>query len=226
MVSMLFSCLLLDLDDTLAPEWDYVVGGYRAAARVLADAAGGDAAAVLNRFVYEHMKYGRHRIMDRIVAQYGVDADLVPALVRAYREHAPCMHLYPGVETALRRLSAGGARIAVVTDGAAGVQRGKVRSLNLERFVDSVIYCAECNAPKPDPTGYRTAMESLGATPDETLVVGDDPFCDLGAAAALGVAACRVRTGRYGKVACDAWPVLQDLPTFADAALWIAGRGG
>lgn len=219
-----FTYLLIDLDDTLAPEWDFVAGGYRAAAQILARAVGRDADTVFNLFVYEHMKYGRYRIMDRMVAALKAEPALVPGLVRAYRDHPPDMHFYSGVREALLRLSEAGCKLAVVTDGAIEIQRRKVESLGLRSAVDAIVLCLECKAPKPEVGAFQRAMELLRADPAKTIVVGDDPFHDLGAAAALGVPACRVRTGRYGQVQSIGTSALCDFPAFVGVASWLLGE--
>lgn len=223
-LSSAFAFLLIDLDDTLAPEWGYVAGGYRAAADALARATDQDSDLLFNLFVYEHMKYGRYRIMDRMVSALGMQPSLTQDLVRAYRDHAPTMEFYPGVRETLRQLVSSGFKLAVVTDGAVEVQRRKVEALDLEDLVDAVVYCQECNTPKPNAGAFRIAMERIGADPARTLIVGDDPFHDLGAAATLGMAACRVRTGRYGPVEALRMSPLADIAAFSDLPAWLNGN--
>lgn len=223
-MSFAISFLLIDLDDTLAPEWDYVAGGYRAAAEVLARLSKENVDILFNRFVYEHMKYGRYRIMDRMTAAFGMDPAVARSLVSAYRAHAPAMQFYPGARQALQQLARSECKLAVVTDGAVEMQQRKVQAIGLEDLVDTVVYCMAYDAPKPDPGGFRIAMQQIGADPERTLVVGDDPFHDLGAAAAIGVSACRVRTGRYGLVESPKVPALVDIAAFSALPAWLNGR--
>lgn len=213
---MKYSFLLIDLDDTLAPEWDFVSGGYRAAAALMAGTTGEDEARVYNRFVYQHMKYGRAGIMQRM----SNDAELASELVVAYRNHTVEMRFCPGAREALTKLREGGARLAVVTDGALEMQKCKAASLGLSDLVETIVYCAELDAPKPDPAGFADAMAQLGAVASETLIIGDDPLHDIEAARRLEVAACRVRTGKYALVEGCA-PTVGDLPAFADFPDWL-----
>lgn len=219
-----FRYLLIDLDDTLAPEWDYVAGGYRAAAELLSQRTGKDSSVLFNQFVYEHMKYGRYRIMDRMASIYQASPDLAKDLIDAYRHHLVNMHFYPGVEKALRQLVAKGCRLAVVTDGSVDMQRRKVASLGLADLVEVIVYCLEWNAPKPSSKAFQQAMFTLGAEPAATIVVGDDPFHDLQAAAALGLRACRVRTGRFATIDNPDAVGIAELKTFAALPNWLHGE--
>lgn len=215
-----FRNLLIDLDDTLAAEWDFVSGGYRAAAGRLARETGQSESALFNRFVYEHMKYGRRGIIDRVVAATDSSPALTAELVEAYRTHLPRMHFYAGASEALQKLVTAGCRLAVVTDGAVDVQRRKVSALGLAARIPVIVYCMDLNAPKPDPSGFTKAMGLLGANASDTLIVGDDPLHDLVAAERLGIPSCRVRTGRYALVEAEVKPE-GDLPAFSDLPEWL-----
>lgn len=51
---------------------------------------------------------------------------------------------------------------------------------------------------KPSPSFFQQALDALGLTPRETLVVSDDPFSDLAGAKAMGMKTAFVLTGKYG----------------------------
>ena len=216
-----FRYLLLDLDDTLAPEWDFVSGGYRSIAIRLGKQYGIPAHDIFNLFVYEHHKYGRYKIIDRVIEALNLDSALIPDLARIYRNHTPAIDFYPGVQRALERLIAAGYHLAVVTDGEASIQRRKAKVLGLERYIQTIIYCSEVGAPKPEIDSFEIAMNKIGAVQNETLIVGDDPYLDIMAAATLRIHACRVRTGRYGLVEHDNLPVIADFSTFSEFAFWL-----
>jgi len=52
-------------------------------------------------------------------------------------------------------------------------------------------------AGKPEPAVYQRALESLGALPESTLFISDDPFSDLAGARRLGMATVFVLSGKY-----------------------------
>lgn len=51
-------------------------------------------------------------------------------------------------------------------------------------FVDAYVLSHEHGWMKPEPALFRAACEALGAEPERTLMVGDDPIADGGAVAA------------------------------------------
>lgn len=207
------SCFLIDLDDTLYAEVDYVDSGYRAIAPLIAGANGLDAAQVLALLRYEFRKYGRTGAFDRLYKALKITAPAVPDLVAAYRTHAPDIAFYPDADEALARLTTI-APVAIVTDGDGGMQRAKVKALGLESRVNAVVYCWDHHAPKPATQGYLHAASLLGVDPAHAVVVGDDPFHDMIAARALGAEAIRVRTGRLADLDMPA-PDIREYASFA-----------
>lgn len=209
------SCFLIDLDDTLYSELDYVDSGYRAIAPAMADACGADPAELLYLLRHELRKNGRTHVFDRVVKHYQGDRTAVPALVEAYRNHTPDIAFYPGAEdalAALRRI----APVAIVTDGAALMQKRKIEALGLTSLVDAVVLCWECGAPKPATRAYQLAVEQMGAGISDAVVIGDDPLHDMAAAHAIKARAIRVRTGRLADLdSPGVW--VEEHRTFVDA---------
>lgn len=191
--------LLIDMDDTLFDEGDYVRSGFRAVAEaVAADHPGVAAGDLYGGMVEELAAHGRGKVFDVALTRAGLapTPERIADLVATYRTHRPDIALWPGVIEALKELKADH-RLAIVTDGLGIMQRRKVAALGLEPLVDLVVYCWELDAPKPHPRPYRVALEALGATPAEALVIGDNPAHDLAAAQALGCGFIRVAAGRF-----------------------------
>jgi len=207
------SCFLVDLDDTLYAEVDYVDSGYRAIAPLIADANNLDAETVLAHLRYEFRKYGRVGAFDRLYKTLAITTPAIPDLVAAYRAHAPDIAFYPNADEALARLSTI-APVAIVTDGDGTMQRRKVEALGLTSRVGAIAYCWDLGAPKPATKGYLHAAALLRADPQRAVIVGDDPFHDMAAARTLGAAAVRVRTGRLADLDVSA-PDVREYATFA-----------
>ncbi len=193
--------LLIDLDDTLYDERHYVESGFAAVAIELARSSDRPAPMIERTLLTELDRSGRGRVFDTVLAELGLAArhEDVAKLVGLYRSHRPHISLYPGVVevlTRLRRLY----RLAIVTDGLASMQQLKVAALGVERFVETVVYCSEEQAPKPATGGFVRALEHLKAEPREAVIVGDAPHADMAAAAALGIASIRIRGGRFKAV--------------------------
>lgn len=207
------SCFLVDLDDTLFAELDYVDSGYRAISSKIAAEVNSSADDVLLRLRYELRKFGRVGAFDRVLNHFNNAKMDVSALVAAYRDHKPEIQFYPGARDALVKLRAR-APIAIVTDGNATMQRHKIEALQLLSLVDTIVYCWECQAPKPAILAYEIAAKQLRCEIKNAIVIGDDPLHDMAAAALIGARSIRVRTGRLRDL--DGGGV-QEFPDFATA---------
>ena len=71
--------------------------------------------------------------------------------------------------------------------------------LPLERYFDTVVTSDQTEHHKPHPEPVLTALERLGAKPEEAAFVGDSPF-DMGAGKAAGVFTVAVSWGKIHPV--------------------------
>lgn len=210
--------LIIDLDDTLYDERDYVLSGFKAVARDIASRFPHVAPDPLFAdMVAELDAHGRGKVFDRALQHAGVAPEprLVADLVEAYRDHRPEIALWPGVADALADLGRDH-RMAVVTDGLARMQQRKAAALGIERLVGEVLYCWEHDAPKPDPACYIEALRRLDARPEETVVIGDNPGHDMAAAHAVGCRSIRVLTGRFAGLGDAGFPPDATARSFPD----------
>jgi HAD superfamily hydrolase (TIGR01509 family) len=101
----------------------------------------------------------------------------------AYRElTAPDAWVpYPDTEPVLRALRDRGLRIAVVSDFAWDL-RTHLAHHGLDALIDTCVISYEQGREKPDPQLFLKACADLGADPRATLMVGDNPVRDGGAA--------------------------------------------
>lgn len=108
-------------------------------------------------------------------------ADSLQALRNA--ELAP----FPGALEAVDALRAAGFRLALVTNGAARIQRAKIERFDLESRFDHLQIEGEAGFGKPDPRAYLHALEALGARPPEAWMVGDNLEWEVAAPKRLGI---------------------------------------
>jgi HAD superfamily hydrolase (TIGR01458 family) len=73
-------------------------------------------------------------------------------------------------------------------------------SMDAGPFVGALAYAARREPVvlgKPSPAFFLAALSSIGCTPEEAVMIGDDVEADVGGAMALGMAGVLVRTGKY-----------------------------
>ena len=123
------------------------------------------------------------QLVPPLIAQIeGVDLPFARALARS---HIETMVPYPDTEEILRELHARGIRAGVVSNIATDLRPLFTRH-GLAKYVTSFTLSFEVGAVKPDARIWSAALTALDATPDTTLMVGDHPASD-GGAAAVGI---------------------------------------
>jgi putative hydrolase of the HAD superfamily len=90
----------------------------------------------------------------------------------AYREEE--IFVFPGAHEAIDKLKALGVKLALVTNGAADMQRAKVERFELTRRFDHIQIEGEHGFGKPEERAYLHAMDALGVTAADTWMVGDN----------------------------------------------------
>lgn len=180
--------VVFDLDDTLYPERDYVLGGYRAVGEHLRKALNRDdpfEAWLWNRFLT-----GRtDRALDALGDHFGLKLppERIAELVRVYREHRPRIRPYGGIPELLSRLRETH-RLGLLSDGFLPAQRLKLDALKIGRFFDAVVLTEELGreAWKPATRGFKVIREKLDVPHEACAYVGDNPAKDFVAPNKLG----------------------------------------
>src|SRR5258708_3990050 len=102
-------------------------------------------------------------------------ADLAVRLAErfaSYRDEQ--MFVFPGAHDAIDALKARGVKLALVTNGAADIQRAKIERFALAHRFDHIQIEGEHGFGKPEERAYRHAMDALGVTAGETWMIGDN----------------------------------------------------
>jgi putative hydrolase of the HAD superfamily len=94
---------------------------------------------------------------------------------------------FPGAIETLDALKAAGVRMALITNGAAEIQRGKIDRFDLARRFDHVQVEGECGFGKPQPRAYRHALEALDSSVADAWIVGDNLEWEVAAPQKLGL---------------------------------------
>jgi len=138
---------------------------------------------------------------------------------------APSEYYYQRMNEAFRLLSNGGTLIAAnkakyyaASDGENSLGAGSfVAALEYSSGVESII------VGKPSANFFQEGLRKLGCPLDETLMIGDAYYDDVGSAMELGMRGILVKTGKYreGDENKLEHPVTQVCQNFANAAQWI-----
>lgn len=101
-----------------------------------------------------------------------------------YMSHAKVMKY--SIET-LEACKALGYKLGIITNGFSHLQYGKIDLLQLRSYFDAFIVSGDHGIKKPDERIYRIALDRLGVSAEEALIVGDHPVNDIWGAAQVGI---------------------------------------
>ncbi|MFJ2572863.1 HAD family hydrolase [Streptomyces halstedii] len=97
----------------------------------------------------------------------------------------------------LEELRAVGWRVGVATNGAADIQRAKLRATGISECVDGVFVSEEADARKPHTRHFALAAARCGTVlRDGGWMVGDNPVNDIGGGRSAGLSTIWIDNGR------------------------------
>jgi putative hydrolase of the HAD superfamily len=186
--------LILDLDDTLYPEADFVRSGHRAAALTVWRDHRIDIEPELRR------RFTAGQRGDTLTAALrALEVPFSPGyvesvLVPAYRGHTPEISPYLDARPVLTELRARGHLLALLSDGWAEVQRGKLAALGLADLFAAVMFTDELGreAWKPSTRGFEALLQRLGIEAQDAIYIADNPTKDFIGPHRLGMQSIRI----------------------------------
>jgi phosphoglycolate phosphatase len=182
--------LIFDLDGTL------IDSGLDLAYSVNAALAESGRSALPNKTIFSYVGDGAAELIRRALGDGASDPEVERILaffLSYYRAHMlDNTRLYPGVREGLDQLA--GYSMAVLTNKPVRFSRAILEGLHLDKFFRFVYGGNSFEQKKPDPMGVRTLLQDFGASPSETMVVGDSDV-DVRTARNAGTLACGVTYG-------------------------------
>ncbi|WP_326645076.1 HAD family hydrolase [Streptosporangium sp. NBC_01755] len=138
----------------------------------------------LDRVGYPHREAFFTKVRDRFALPESVDE-----LWSRYRQRMPYLvHCRPEVMDGLSRLRASGWRVAIVTNGTADNQLGKIQRTGLAEAVDAYALSGVDGIRKPDIGLFEVAAQRCGMTLEGGgWMVGDNLVADIGGGQAAGL---------------------------------------
>ncbi len=207
--------VVFDLDDTLYPERDFVLSGFRAVANVIVRETGVD---VFERLV--ELFEARHADpFGNVLASLGMPIETKGRLIQTYRDHYPKLTLAPGVADVLGNLRDSGRSLGIITDGRSVTQRNKIRALGLDTLIDTIVISEEIGSAKPAEQNYRHFEDQFVGR--QFVYIGNDVAKDFIAPNRLGWQTIGLR---HDKRHIRSAPTA-DVPAHALPQFWIERLG-
>jgi carbamoyl-phosphate synthase large subunit len=189
--------VLFDLDNTLYPEEQFVLSGFRAVAQTLAARLNLAAQILSEKMLRILQDHGRGKVFDLLLDDLQINKEKwLPTLLQVYRSHRPVIFLFPGAFATLSALKAREFKIGLVTDGLASVQRRKIAALGLDSLMDVIVCTDELGDgySKPSAAPFEVALHLLDVSPREAAYVADDISKDFAGPNHLGMKSVQIHT--------------------------------
>jgi putative hydrolase of the HAD superfamily len=158
----------------------------------------------------------RNRVWTSVSCVLGMPAGGAEQLERSFvTERRSRVPVFEGARSALQALGAR-FRLALVSNGPGDLQRLKLAASDLSGLFDAVIISGEVGVAKPRPGIFTLALQSLGCTPQEALMIGDDWCNDVEGARLAGVGAILVDRDHAGGSRADRGAAAATVRSFAE----------
>ncbi|MCA9754326.1 MAG: HAD-IA family hydrolase [Candidatus Eisenbacteria bacterium] len=148
--------------------------------------------------IYDREGIEYQQVFDQLLSDlYGeVRPDVLAAGIVGYRRaRESVLVLYPHVRMTLLELLRRGLQLAVLSDAPSLPAWQRLHQLALEHVFRPVITFDDTGERKPSPKPFLKALEMLGRSPEEVLMIGDWPERDMIGASGVGI---RTVFARYG----------------------------
>jgi HAD superfamily hydrolase (TIGR02253 family) len=148
--------------------------------------------------VYDREGIEYQQVFDRFLneALGRIDYKILSSAIVAYRRARDSyLVLYPHVNITLLELLKRGLKLAVVSDAPRLQAWTRLAHLQLHHLFDTIVAFEDTGEKKPSPKPFERAIEVLGITPSEAIMVGDWPERDMVGAAKVGI---KTAFARYG----------------------------
>jgi len=184
-----FKAVIFDLDDTLYPEIDYVISGFKVVSKFIACKINRNYDLILNELL-DLFKLDRKNVFNRYLKQYNLDKEIIEECVNLYRYHNPNISLSDETSKLLCFLKENNFKLGIITDGRPEGQRNKIKALQIEEYFDNIIITDELGGikyRKPCAIPYKKMLQELEVEAEEAVYIGDNPTKDFITANKLGI---------------------------------------
>ena len=171
-----YKALVLDLDNTIYPEKDYLFQVYYLIGEFVEFQEAVPHDQVTKFLVDEFMAKGRDRIFDKMIAHFNLSETYLEncfRLLRTAKLPLPLL-IFEDMLLRLQEASEAGLRLFVLTNGNPEQQLNKIKHLEWHGL-DQHIKCYFCNeiAPKPAPDAMLKLLADHQLATSEVLFLGD-----------------------------------------------------
>ncbi len=132
--------------------------------------------------------YYRYNSWENALKKCGIDnGDAANVLADAFIQYRRKRHtVYDDAINCLKNIPED-YNLALLTNGAAELQREKISCTGIEKYFKEIIISGEVGYGKPDKRIFQLALSRFGVSPEQAIMVGDSLQSDISGAKAAGI---------------------------------------
>lgn len=184
------------MDDTLYPERDFVLSGFKAVTVWAEGVLGIDQSAGYARLAQLFNDGVRGDTFNQWLAAWAVPEpeQVLPQMVAVYREHEPTIRPFPEIPALLAQLQSI-YRLGLLSDGYLAVQQRKLAALKLASCFDAIVFSDEWGPEnwKPAKRPFAAVLDGLAVEAAAAVYIADNPTKDFLGARQVGMKSIRLR---------------------------------
>lgn len=190
--------IIFDLDDTLYPEEEFVMSGFRTVAKHLAKKYGLNSSKIFNTLKSDFDQGARGKNFDLLLEKLNLPKRELKQLITIYRNHKPKVKLFSDAKKILKYLKENReVKIGLISDGPVKTQKNKLKMLKIEKIFNKIVLNDSLGKKyrKPHQRSFKLILKKLKVKPKETIYVGDNPEKDFIGAKKMGIFTIRIKRG-------------------------------
>jgi len=196
--------IIFDLDDTLYPEKEFVISGFKSVANYLSSKYNLDFKIIFN-ILNDDFKVGlRKKNFNVLLEKLNIKDEKIDKLISIYRDHKPDISLYKDAKTTLKNLKKK-FKMGLITDGYITTQKNKILALGIEKYFDCIIINKIGKMDKRNQKSFNKMSLKLKIDLKNILYVGDNPKKDFMITKKIGITTIRIKRkdGLYTSIESD-----------------------
>ena len=204
--------IILDLDDTLYSEHDFVISGFQSIAKLISTSVLSLSENEIYSFLLLSFQKSSNQVFDRLIDHFSLYPFFkVSDLVAAYKYHEPKISLFEDVIPFLNRIKLNKIQLVLLTDGDVDQQSNKVKALKIAPFFEDIFYSDSFGVDKRKPNTfmYLKILGKLKIAPAQILNIGDNPKKDFHVYKSLGINSIQII--RENAVYSEKFPFYDDV---------------
>lgn len=107
---------------------------------------------------------------------------------RVFREASLTrLRAYAGAGELLDALHGAGAKVFLLSNAQSAFTMPEIDEIGLAERFDRIYISSDYGCKKPDPRFFRALLDTQKLAPEDCLMIGNDPVCDIGGARGVGM---------------------------------------